>query len=110
MVQPGSGGLQGDVSMPSQFAAIYDPKIADWIAQKNALLDSALEAYDPLTGRLIDVGTTVYADDAGETNLTKDEEHRLEVNRISSETMDEVLDELGSVSYTHLTLPTNREV
>ena len=32
VVQPGSGGLQGDVSMPSQFAAIYDPKIADWIA------------------------------------------------------------------------------
>ena len=30
VVRPGSGGLQGDVCMPEQFANFYDKKIEDW--------------------------------------------------------------------------------
>ena len=73
VIHPQCGGLQGDATKPEMFSATYDPHVDAWINNRcTQLTDHVILATDPLTGVTLEIGTTLYADDIQETNLTPD--------------------------------------
>ena len=70
VVRPGTGGLQGDVCMPEQFANFYDKHVEEWIQWR--IDNSTGTILAKLGDDWLEVGTTLYADDINEKNLTKD--------------------------------------
>jgi hypothetical protein len=60
-----------------------------------------IEAEDPLTGDMLDVGTTVLADDVCETCLTDDAEHMLQTETKSSEMLVEEFEKAELVQNVH---------
>ena len=78
--------------MPDMFAGVYDPVVNDWIQLRNQATQSSITAMDPLTGQVVDVSTTVYADDIKERNMTRNETHRQLVVNQSTQILDYFLD------------------
>ena len=71
VVRPGCGGLQGDTSMAPMFSAAYDTGMRSWEEHCRAEVRDGLWACDPISGEQVQVGKTLYADDAQETNVTE---------------------------------------
>lgn len=95
VVRPGSGGLQDDVCMPDQFAVFYDEKVENWIDWRIRNRDGVVLAREPGTGRLVEVGTTLYADDINEKNMTKDAAEFERITKDSRDRLDGILSECG---------------
>ena len=93
MVRPGCGGLQGDVCMPEQFANFYDKQVDEWIQWRRDRGKGVILA--KWQDDWIEVGTTLYADDINEKNLTKDAVELDETVRASSDKLDAILGDVG---------------
>ena len=63
VLQPTTGGAQGDKVMPVQFRRAYEDKLEQWNKHKESDLDSGILGLDPYTNDKVDVSTTCYADD-----------------------------------------------
>ena len=93
VVRPGTGGLQGDVCMPEQFAIFYDKHVEEWIQWR--IDNSTGTILAKLGDDWLEVGTTLYADDINEKNLTKDAHEFDTVVRASSDQLDQSLARVG---------------
>ena len=69
VLRPGCGGMQGDVPMPAIFGGTYNPALEQWIDWKFDNTITNIYARHPETNVDIEVGTSGYADDVGETLL-----------------------------------------
>ena len=96
VVHPKVGGLQGDAVMAPMFSAMYDPYVHEWVEWKQQRVRGReLDARDPYTGRVVSLGTTLYADDVAEINLTRDAEEMVERLTNTNEQLDWILGGLG---------------
>ena len=101
VIHPHCGGLQGDATMPEMFSATYDPHVDSWIKKRcTDLTDHVILATDPLTGVMLEIGTTLYADDIQETNLTSDAAALDKVEETSTDLLNAELNHLSMAQNT----------
>ena len=81
--------------MPEMFSAMYDPMVDEWIRWKVDSTKNVVRARDPMTKEVVEVGTTLYADDISELNLTWDAEEMEEVIENCTRELDEGLKRKG---------------
>jgi hypothetical protein len=84
VIRPRCGGLQGDACMAPMFSATYDTGMKAWEEQCRHNVQDGLWACDPISGEPTQVGKTLYADDAQETNVTEGVEELNEVLQVSN--------------------------
>ena len=75
--------------MAPMFSGMYDEGIREWIERRGDGRRDGLYARDPLSGREVQLGSTVFADDVQETNVTTDAAAVSEVVRISGTIFDD---------------------
>ena len=92
VIQPMTGGAQGDGVMPTVFRRTYEPVLADWMWDKEEDLGSGIEARDPKTGKVVNVSNTVFADDLKEINMVKDAQEAIETIARSGTLLDTKLE------------------
>ena len=90
-IRPGCGGLQGDSCMAPMFSARYDRGIEEWIARRGDGRRDGLYARDPISGREVQLKSTVFADDVQETNITETVEDLQRTVQDSGDVFDEIL-------------------
>ena len=95
VIKPRTGGLRGDGCMAEMFSAMYDPHVDRWIKRRRNEERIKLEAMDPVTGEIIQVGTTLFADDINETNVTENSEELDRVWAYSTEMLNEEIGPMG---------------
>ena len=81
--------------MAPMFSAAYDTGMRVWEEQCRHELRDGLWACDPLSGEPMQVGKTLYADDAQETNVTRGVNEMNEVLHASNRHLNQELTERG---------------
>ena len=94
ILKPGCGGMQGDVTMPDMFCALYDEIIKEWMEWKKEE-GQGIRVKHPVTDEEIDVSVTSFADDVMEMNLTKNAKEMLHTINESGKKLEELLEKKG---------------
>ena len=84
--------------MAHEFSATCEPLLENRFKKKDGE-GITIKAEDPLTGDILDVGTTVLADDVCETYLIEDAEHMLQTEKSLSEMLLEELEKADLVQH-----------
>jgi uncharacterized C2H2 Zn-finger protein len=88
-VTAGQGGLQGDSAMAPEFGQCYEEALEQWSKnEKGQIL-----ATDPITGKILHVGTQMYADDVSDINIITEGSLEQMADERNKE-MDEVLEKM----------------
>ena len=91
-VQPGSGALQGDTVACSLFLEVYHPPLDKWLRETQ---QPELLVVDPVSGRLVDISVSSYADDVARCSVSESSEELYLHLSYSNEVLDKELLEIG---------------
>ena len=58
--------MQGDACMPAEFREVYDEIISKTLKERNKKAHDLIFGKDVVTGKKVELGTTVFADDVAE--------------------------------------------
>lgn len=94
VIEPGCGGMHGDSAMAEMFTQMYEPKVEEWIREKEEE-GIGLKAMDPITGEMVQVSATVFFDDVKELNTTDDVEALEEKVQKSTAIFDRKFGDMG---------------
>ena len=88
-LQPGQGGLQGDSAMAAEFGQVYEQQTEMWAKNKHG----QILANDPMTGELLHIGTTMYADDISDIDIVTEATY-VHITEDRNKELDDILEEM----------------